>query len=155
MMDKQYKIQVRNNLMEQDAPSSFACAEKREAVKKINNHKSLFFYKTTSLFSWQSYLGAVYIRTRGEGGSSLFTNSTRYFIPVKIENSTCDIFLLLSALSSCVVCVFIPKYKSAAAAYVFVILRNVTCESHAPYNIYTTWEERSETKMARSANPLK
>ena len=34
MMDKQYKIQVRNNLMEQDAPSSFACAEKREAVKK-------------------------------------------------------------------------------------------------------------------------
>ena len=80
---------------------------------------------------------------------------TRYFIPVKIENSTCDIFLLLSALSSCVVCVFEPKYKSAAAAYVLLFLRNVTCASLAPYNIYTTWEERRERKMTRWANPPK
>ena len=72
------------------------------------------------------------------GGTEGNSGSTRYFIPVKIENSTCDIFLLLSALSSCVVCVFEPKYKSAAAAYVLLFLRNVTCASHAPYNIYTT-----------------
>ena len=91
-------------------------------------------YKPSAYLMWERNIPSAIDLSKNFGSSC----STRYFIPVKIENSTCDIFLPLSALSSCVVCVFEPKYKSAAAAYVLLFLRNVTCASHAPYNIYTT-----------------
>ena len=87
--------------------------------------------------------------------SSLFSNrmgSIAPFIPVKIENSTWEI--ASATLNTLFLCRE-PKYKSAAAACVLLFLRNVTRASHAPYNIYTTREERSERKMARSTNPLK
>ena len=51
---------------------------------------------------------------------------------MKKENSTCEIaFAALSTLFLCCE----PKYSSAAAPCVLLFLRNVTCASHAPYNM--------------------
>ena len=59
--------------------------------------------------------------------------SSRYFIPVTIENRTATFLLLLSALSSCVVCVFEPKHKSAAACFALEPRYFACKESHGTF----------------------
>ena len=82
-------------------------------------------------------------------------DTIRYFIPMKKENSTCEIAsAALGTLFLCCVRVWTKIQERCCSLFLFS-LRNVTCARHATYNTNTTWEERSERNMGRSANPLK
>ena len=57
-------------------------------------------------------------------------------IPMKIGNSTCQI--ASATLGTLFLCCVRVVNQNTAAACVLLFLRNVTCASHAPYNIHTT-----------------
>ena len=87
--------------------------------------------------------------------TNLLCLTIRYFIPMKKENSTCEIAsAALGTLFLCCVRVWTKIQERCCSLFLFS-LRNVTCARHATYNTNTTWEERSERNMGRSANPLK
>ena len=96
----------------------------------------------------------VYHHTHRQGAGK--GGITRYFLPVKIVNRTCDIFLLLPAfLFFC--CVRVADQNTRALllhAYCYCLATRRLAVTHHP--TYTQHEKReAKEKWQQSGNPLK